>query len=332
MQRKYNRYHMLEIETRDAITVTLPDGSMTINLPSGNINHVTLEYPLTVKFDISRNNLADANTATFEVYNLNEATRNRIFKDPFAGADRRGIQFTAGYQHDETDPVTGVKKIETLVGRLFNGEMRSALSYRRGTEWITEIECYDGAFGMANGNVSLSISLGTEKKDILKKLIELMPGISGPVMNETSGEKVKRGVALMGNCLQMVKDLADGQFCIDDGKAYILKDNECINGEIQVINTASGLIGSPKRAKNFIELDMMFEPRLKVNQWVRLESPNISAALGGLSEAAKRRQGEYKIVGLKHRGTISGAVCEDVTTTVTLQLLTDKDIVGGLGV
>lgn len=332
MERKYNRYHMLEIETREAITVTLPDGSMTIDLPSGNINHVTLEYPITVKFDITRNNLADANHATFEIYNLNEATRNRIFKDPFAGADRRGIQFTAGYQHEETDPVTGQKKIETLVGRLFNGEMRSALSYRRGTEWVTEIECYDGAFGMANGNVSLSLSLGTEKKDILRKLVELMPGISGPVMKETTGEKLKRGVALMGNCLQLVKELANGQFCIDDGKAYILKDNECINGEIQVINTASGLIGSPKRAKNFIELDMMFEPRLKVNQWVRLESPNISAVLGGRSEAAKLRQGEYKVVGLKHRGTISGAVCEDAITTVTLQLLTDKDVIGGTGV
>lgn len=321
MDYKWGRYYSLQIETQDEEVVEVGDTvKATGNLA---INNVTITSPITLKFDITRHNLADANHASFEIYNLSEATRNKIFKDPWAGADKRAIQLTAGYQRE------GEK--DAIIGMIFNGEMRSALSFRRGTEWITEIEAFNGAFAVANGTVAESFAAGTPVGDIMRKLVASMPGVKSLVASENES-KIKRAATLAGNAAQLLQEIINGKFTIDGDTAFVLQEFECINGDIQVINSESGLIGAPRRAKNFIELDMFFEPRLKVNQWVRLESKNISAAVGGVPQAAKTMQGEYKVVGITHRGTISDAVCEDLITTVSLQLLPTKDVVEGHGV
>ena len=52
---------------------------------------------------------------------------------------------------------------------------------------------------------------------------------------------------------------------------------------------------------------MLFEPRLMVSQGVTLKS-----------DTAKNFVGTYKIVGLTHRGTISGAVNGECRTTVSM--------------
>ena len=304
MERKIGRWYQLQIETEDAVIETAADGSKRI--ASTSINNVTITHPTTVEFEVVRNNLASANSASFKIYNLSAETRNRIFKDPFAMEDLRAIQFTAGYK-DGTD---------VLLGMIFNGQMRSAISYRQGTEWITEIEAFDGAFGMANSTISMTVGKGTEKIDVIKTLVEAMPGVKGPVSGSAK-ETLKRGVTLMGNAGTIIKEMAAGNFSIDNGVAYVLNDNEVIEGDVKIIKSESGLIGVPRRAKNFLEFDMMFEPRLKINQMIKLTS-NLTDAIGAKRVLAPSFNGEYKVIGLQHRGTISGAVCEDAMTTVTV--------------
>jgi hypothetical protein len=304
MERKIGRWYQLQIETDDAVIETAPDGSKRI--VSTSINHVTITHPTTVEFEVTRNNLASANSASFKIYNLSAETRNRIFRDPFAMEDLRAIQFTAGYK-DGTD---------VLLGMIFNGQMRSAISYRQGTEWITEIEAFDGAFGMANSTISMTVGKGADKIDVIKTLVEAMPGVKGPVSGNIK-ETIKRGVTLMGNAGTIIKEMAAGNFSIDNGVAYVLNDNEVIEGDVKIIKSESGLIGVPRRSKNFLEFDMMFEPRLKINQMIKLTS-DLTAAIGAKRVLAPSFNGEYKVIGLTHRGTISGAVCEDAITTVTV--------------
>jgi hypothetical protein len=64
--------------------------------------------------------------------------------------------------------------------------------------------------------------------------------------------------------------------------------------------------------ETFIELDMLFEPRIKPSQLLELDS---------LTE--KRFNGYYKVVGITHKGTISGATSGSCTTT--LQMITIKE-------
>ncbi len=51
---------------------------------------------------------------------------------------------------------------------------------------------------------------------------------------------------------------------------------------------------------------MIFEPRMFVNQLVALESTE------------SYFNGEYAVMGITHRGTISGAICGDAITTLSL--------------
>jgi hypothetical protein len=86
-----------------------------------------------------------------------------------------------------------------------------------------------------------------------------------------------------------------------------LRDNEVVLGSIAEISSASGLLGTPVLQETFLTFDILFEPRLFVGQKVRLNS--ITAA---------NFNGEYKVVSVKHSGTISEAIGDDARTSVAL--------------
>lgn len=96
---------------------------------------------------------------------------------------------------------------------------------------------------------------------------------------------------------------------IDKGELNVLDKNEVVPGDILVINSKSGLLGSPKRAQQYLEFDMLFEPRLKLAQAIELQSSSI-VWFNQL----------YKVYGIEHKGVISPVECGKVTTKVTLFL------------
>lgn len=64
---------------------------------------------------------------------------------------------------------------------------------------------------------------------------------------------------------------------------------------------------------------MIFEPRIVVGQVIEIQS-----------RIAPMFNGQYKLYGLKHSGTISGAVAGDVTTEI--QMLVGSQLYGRFGV
>jgi hypothetical protein len=318
MEFKHNRYYQLKVDTQDSIIGT--DGNGRKWVVDQEYNHVIIEPPITIQFEIEQPNLADIPKATFRIFNLSTNTRNSMFRDPFAMSDFRSVQFSAGYRQGD----------ETLMGMLFDGDVKSCLSYRKGTDWITELDCNVGIMGMANGNIADSYPAGTTQKDMLEKLLSAIPGLEKPVVGETFGDKIKRAVSVFGNAAQIIKDLVSSDFTISSqGVPMVLALNEVVRGDIQVINSASGLIGMPRRSKNIIEFDMMFEPRLKIKQLIRLESANIDQAVGaGVAYSMQKPfDGEFQVTGISHKGTISGAVCEDLVTTVTVLYMPEFSMV-----
>lgn len=306
MEFKHNRYYELQCETEDA-TVTV-DLTGNTNIVKTSINNVTIRPPITIQFEIERNNLASANTANFKIFNLNSTTRNGLMRDPFDMESLRYIKFSAGYKQFP----------DSLMATLFEGNVKSGLSSRQGVDWITELDCF---FGTQLGQTSATFEAGKTKKDMLEELAKSMPGVKDVVVGDSWTDKLKRAVSLFGNSYQLIKELTANGITIDNGIAQILSDEEVIPGDIQLIKSSSGLLGVPRRSKNFIEFDMMFEPRIKINQLLKLENDVHSSAVTAKERAADEFDGEYKVVGLKHRGTISEAVCEDAITTVSLWYL-----------
>jgi len=258
-----------------------------------NTEYVEISNPFTLEFSVTRSNMASANSANFVIYNLAEKTRNKIFKDQFDISTYRAIQLFAGYG-------------KTLT-RVFNGNMRSAYSFRQGPNFKTEIECYDGGFSMSNGFISQTMPAGTQQVAVIQVLMNSLPKVGEKVIGNSFLEQSKRGIALFGNPAELLKQFTNGSFYIDNQNAYALAKDEVIPGDLDTIESSTGLLETPRRSENMLELNMLFEPRLVIAQEVELASTT-----------AKNFNGAYKVVGLSHRGVISGSVGGECRTSVSL--------------
>lgn len=262
-------------------------------------NTVNINFPLTCEFEVSRNTLATCNKGRFTVYNLKPETRKRIFKDRFATDVLRGINFQAGYVGQRPLPYC------------FRGDIIEAFSYRKGRDWVTVIEANDGIFGVINSQIDKTFPAGTKPQNMIQTLIGSMKNITpGTVETGIGGQAGARGTALSGNIWDIVNRLAgaDGTAFIDGGQAHVIDKNSYLPGirGIATLNSQTGLLNTPRRQETIITVDMLFEPRAVVGQFINVVS--LEAINNGV----------YRVDGVTHRGTISGAVDGGVTTTLSL--------------
>jgi hypothetical protein len=280
---KFNRRYVLRVET-----------------PKRQ-SYVTITMPLTIEFNVVRNNLASANTANFVIYNLSSKTRDLLYKDQFDTSEFRAIQLFAGYDDSKAG----------FLSRVFNGFIKMAGSHRDGSTWKTEIEAYDGYLA-ATSNVTTTLPAGTPLKDQILNLMNSFSNIQEKVIGNDFEEGSKRGIALMGDPMDALRQITQGKVYIDDQKAYALGPNDVVPSEIRLISSDNGLLGTPKKHQNLIEIEMLFEPRIKPSQLLELKS-----------SGEKKYNGVYKVTGITHKGIMSDAVSGDCKTT--LQMLQIKD-------
>lgn len=271
----------------------------------GGGQNIKIAYPeeaqpddvgITLHFEIRRGTMASAQTATFRLYNLGEKTRDLLQQDWFNLQDIRAVQFSAGYQGN---PLT----------RLFNGQIKQAQSSKASgaTEGVTEIEAMDSGSTMANGTSLRSVASDLLFTDLLKNLGSDLPGIDATAFIGQFPGKTLRGSAYAGNSWSYIFQLSDGLAFIDNNQLKILQPNEYIGVTIPQITSASGLLGSPRRYLNMMQVTILFEPQFVIGQLVDLQS-----------QILPKFNGRYKIMGLTHRGIISPSQDGERITELTL--------------
>lgn len=261
---------------------------LTIERTNGEFLAIT--PPITVEFDITRKDFGASNTCSLRIFNLTLDNRTQIYKDRFRFDQLKRIIFRAGY--GDNMPV------------VFQGNVSQAWSVREGTDYITQVECYDSGFAFVNGETNSVFAKGISNASIFESLINQLPDANLGAIGDYPNT-LPRGTSFSGSITDILKELSGGGFFIDNGKAHVLGDNEAIEGELQVITSDSGLLGTPVREETFLNFDMIFEPRLILGQVVQLES--VTAA---------NFNSFYKVKSLHHRGVISGAVCGQAITSV----------------
>lgn len=261
-------------------------------------NTIEVDYPLTLDLDVSRSTLASANTGNFTIYNLKEETRRRIFHDRYATNIYRRVILSAGYQGQRPLPI------------IFQGNILCASSQRQGQDWLTHIECLDGGFGVVNSQASLTLPAGTKPQSAIQTLLQSLQNIKPGVVGSDLGATGSRGVSFVGNSWDLINRIAgpDGNAFVDNEQANVISKNTFLPLEtgISLITSDTGLLNTPKRQDAIITLDMIFEPRAQVGQRVQVRS--LETINNGL----------YRVDGVAHRGTISGAVDRGVITTLSL--------------
>lgn len=262
---------------------------------------LVVEYPLTADLAVSRSVYSQVNTAFVNIYGLAQLTREKLYKDRYDTIKYIEMEIYAGY--------------EDFDARIFNGTVKECQSYKEsgGTEFITEIEAWDGGLAVERGNDNNSFAAGTNYPTVLETLCQNMPNIQIGAISPDYEEKTLLRPHFAGNkTYDDLSDLVGGNIFIDNEYIYFLSDRDVIDGEVSLINIDSGLLGSPRRRDTILTLDLIFEPRITVGQQIALESKNLPYL-----------NGVYKVLGVNHEGTISGAKCGSMITTLDLFIGTE---------
>lgn len=263
---KFQRQFQLTVETKD--------GALEI-----------LGNPFTLHFNVVRHDLSSANTANFKILNLGLQDRERIFKNTFTDPEAYlRVQLRAGY--------------EGMMPIIFRGNILDARSYRLpgSVDFITEIDAYDGGWDLAHGDSNFTMDPGTLRIDAIKWMAKDLKHCKLGAIGNFPG-KYSRQRVFCGPTRQLIHDETGGNFYIDNEHIYCIKNDEAIEGDVLLISSETGLLGSPTRSELFVIADILFEPRIKVGQIVELASKDYPS----LNQA-------YKVIGVQHSGTISDAV------------------------
>ena len=283
--------------------------TMEVQGRSGKIHKI--EYPLTLVINITRRAWGSLNSGNFMVYNLSAATRKDIQFDyaiDAGGKEGKGASFNlrAGYISEGYLPI------------IFKGTLQSARSYREGPNVITEIDALDGGDAVYRGQTELTRNFPLNPINDVGKLISSLNkyGVTlGALGTIITNMKSTRGVTWIGSTFGILKKIAKdqgGYACIDMEKVYMMADNDVliVPGAIPRLDSSTGMIGTPRRSGWTVDAQMLFEPRIQLNQQLEVRS-----------EVAPDLNGKYRLQVISHRGIISGAKDGGVITALGLLAL-----------
>jgi hypothetical protein len=286
---KFHRNYKITFEIgqrADDLTTLIPE------------EQITIEYPFSLDFKTTNGiNLSSAGGCQLRLYNLPEDVQRKLWKDNWQNKKYILMELCAGYQ--DTTPV------------IFFGFLTQCYSYRESgsVDYVTDIHADNNALISLWGFANVTITKDTEIEDVLAELFKNAPGLEVGYISQDI-RPLKRDKTFIGQTLELLgREYGQYDIYIDKNQINILKENEVVPGDIMVITSESGLLGSPRRAEQFLELDMLFEPRIKVGQAIELKSHS----LPWFNQI-------YKVVAVTHQGTISPVECGKAVTTLTLSL------------
>lgn len=270
---------------------------LTIDAPSFS-TPIVIALPFTMEFDIERNSYSSTNFASIKIYNLSKQHRNQIIHDQWDPSVEHTLYITlqAGYGVGPQFPI------------VFKGNATRAWSVRQGVDFITTIEAADGGTAFTNAVSNHTFGTNTPISQILTTLVnDLLPyGVSQGAVSNYLGTLAKGG-AYSGSTIELLTTLSNGNFFIDNLIANVLLSTDAIGGSNVVLNSSSGLLGTPIKETQWLLVDMLFEPRLAIGTLIQLDSLT-----------ASNYNGPHAVKSIRHHGMISPAVCGDAITSVGL--------------
>ncbi len=295
----------------------------------------------TINFTVDRGIFATMNKISLDIYNLAKSTRHNIYYDGILhGAVNKRIIMYAGYSDKEfydyntKDPIIqkgNIRKSINGMPLVFFGRFTRAYSYRQGTNIITHIEAFDLP---EKNEVDLSTEFkkGTTQKEIFSKLakdlnigqnnLKVSPELKFSFTRDKSFSK-KTTWDVVADIIKSKNELIKKEqgnnaplyrMYFDYPDLVVLKDNEYIQTEEIKISAETGLLSTPIREGATVKFTSLFEPAFRCGGSIYLDSRTTETGIGG----------RLKVVGFKHSGTISPAVCDSLKTEFTCFMGIDK--------
>ena len=281
MSRKFGRSYRITIDPKDG----------------GDLIVITM--PFTIQFWIQRNTYSDLNNLTLDIFNLSESNRNRIFQD----------RYDIGVKQPNGSFVGREIKLEigySTLYQVYDGTIFQASSAREGTNIVTRIQAMTGNFDVATTQTFQTLDGSQTLGDVFKALIGEFPNLKLGAIGDFPTTRPRPWV-INGNVYDWIKQHSDQNVFIDNGKVYVLKPSEVLEGQVRLFDSSTGLLETPRRDDGFLSITTLLEAGVNVADTCEIAS-TIQTAYNG----------QYKVAGVQHQGMISGAVCGTCRSTFSL--------------
>jgi hypothetical protein len=268
---------------------------------------ISVSYPLSIDISISRSVYNVMNVAILTIYGLDETKRKMLAKDKVNFNKYIRMDIKAGYNGNEW--------------LIYRGAVQECFSYRDGgdTEFKTYIESADAAMDLLLSHTSSTFKDGTDAATIINNLgsslIDLHIGAISDYVKFSIPRRAKNETGKIINLLSNIGTVASSlgvekTMSIDLGVINFLRQEQDVIKRFGFLNVddSTGLLGTPRRRDTLFSATMLFEPAANLNQICLFESKALDIS------------GTYKIMGVHHNGTISGAKCGTMVTTLDLFL------------
>ena len=237
---------------------------------------IVIRNPIRIQFDSVKSVDAGLNSCRVRIYNLSKDKRKKLVKDDTDTKTKLEFLLKAGYN-----------KIETL----FKGFILESFSEKSGADIVTTIVSMDGLVDAQGSYTSTTVKKG----DAINVILKDMPNTTRARISERP--VVNRAKVLVGNSLKLVENnLKDDEtYYIDEGKLYIIKQNEVVSDIIPLVNASTGLLNTPIKKKYEVTFNTLLNPSIRIGCQVKLESIY-----------AENLNGTYKVLTITYRGDSNG--------------------------
>ena len=234
---------------------------------------------LRVAFSVEKTLTSEPNPAVIRVWNLNSSNRNLITSKIY-----NRLSLSVAYQDDE-------------LRMIYKGDITDVVTLRDGTDFITEMTCGDGHAAYTKAKVNKTLKAGSTDKDIMNEASKSMGAEKG-VVSLPKDRALPRGKVITGNARDVMHKVGrnnNADWSIQDGQMTVLpKDKVLSDNEGFVVSQTTGMINSPEKTDNGLQITMLCNPALRIGGLVRVES------------IIKEYNGDYKITDIEHAGDLLG--------------------------
>lgn len=231
-------------------------GSISINAGGTNL------HDLKIGFNITKSLSSSQNTATIEIWNLAEASRNAL------GKELDDITLEAGYL-----PPTGGGN----VGIIFKGQIRDVEHTRQGPDIITTLSCGEGDKAFRKATIAKTYPAGTKVETVVEDIYAQLEaeGIDrGEWKFPDELPPFKRPYTVCGGCKRELDNIGRGKdfyWSVQNGTMEIIPGDGYI-GDVVILSPQTGLIDVPTITDNGVKAKALLNPEIRPNRRVQIKS------------------------------------------------------------
>lgn len=233
---------------------------------------------LRITFTVKKTSVQTPNEAEIKIYNLSSETAAQIQRE-FSR-----VILQAGYQNN--------------FAVIFDGTTKQIKTGRdNGTDTYLHIFASDGDASYNFAVVNTTLAAGSSPTDHINAAASPMAAHGTTVghVGDVGGQKLARGKVMYGNSRDYLRQSAqssDADWSIQDGKLQVVPSRGLLPSQAVLLNSKSGLIGTPEQTNDGIKIRALLNPMLKIGGKIIVNNKDVEAAT--ISENKTTKSGEKK--------------------------------------